>query len=503
MLNSPPCVRRVKKSIKSLFPFLGRAWVLRALLTGLGLISAGRVAAQTFTNLHNFTGGTNGADPAAGLILSGNALYGTAFFGGPNGNGTVFALDIGGGILTPLHTFATTSGNLHTNNDGTAPFAGLILSDNTLFGTASLGGSLGRGTIFAVSTDGTGFTNLYNFTSLNYSSLPGTNSDGAMPLGRLILSGNRLYGTASGGGANGYGTVFAVNTDGTCFSNLYNFTAIPGGFPSGGTNSEGANPIAGLILSGNTLYGTASAGGTNGDGTVFALNISSGVLTPLYTFTATSGSLSPNSDGADPIGELVLSGNTLYGTTYYGGTNGHGTIFAIRTNGMDFTNLYSFADGNDGANPYSRLILSGNTLYGTAQKGGAYGHGAIFAVDTNGTGFTNLYSFTGGSDGDGPEGRLVLSSHTLYGTASEGGTAGSGTVFGLSLGPLPQLAIMLSGTNVVLTWTNTVTGFTLQSTANILPPAWSNVSPGPVIVNGQNTVTNPITGTQQFYQLSQ
>ena len=83
--------------------------------------------------------------------------------------------------------------------------------------------------------------------------LPDTNSDGANPYAGLILSGNTLYGTACGGGSSGNGTVFAVNTDGTGFTNLHSFThlVLPG------TNSDGANPYAGLILSGNTLYGTA------------------------------------------------------------------------------------------------------------------------------------------------------------------------------------------------------------------------------------------------------
>ena len=87
------------------------------------------------------------------------------------------------------------------------------------------------------------FTNLHSFI--------GQPSDGDFPDAGLILSGNTLYGTASGGGSSGNGTVFAVNTDGTSFTTLYSFTALVSG-----TNSDGAGPVAGLILSGNTLYGT-------------------------------------------------------------------------------------------------------------------------------------------------------------------------------------------------------------------------------------------------------
>jgi hypothetical protein len=99
---------------------------------------------------------------------------------------------------------------------------------------------------------------------------------------------------------------------------------------------------------------------------------------------------------------------------------------------------------------------------------------------------------------------VILAGNTLYGTATDGGSWGNGTVFGLLLQSItpPLLSIMAAGTNVVLTWTNTATGFTLQSTTNLVPAAWATVLPPPVVVNGQYTVTNPISGTQQYYRLS-
>jgi hypothetical protein len=96
--------------------------------------------------------------------------------------------------------------------------------------------------------------------------------------------------------------------------------------------------------------------------------------------------------------------------------------------------------------------------------------------------------------------------NTLSGTAAGGGTStnNSGTVFSLTLPGPPQLTIAPSGANVILTWPTNAAGFTLQSTTNlVLPAVWNTVSPGPVVVNGQNTVTNPISGAQQFYRLSQ
>ena len=108
---------------------------------------------------------------------------------------------------------------------------------------------------------------------------------------------------------------------------------------------------AGLILSGNTLYGTTSQGGTNAVGTVFAISTNGTGFADLYSFTAPTGPDSTNGDGADPEAALFLSGSTLYGTAEYGGTNGYGTLFAVGTNGTGFTDLYNFTDGNDGSAP--------------------------------------------------------------------------------------------------------------------------------------------------------
>jgi uncharacterized repeat protein (TIGR03803 family) len=276
-----------------------------------------------------------------------------------------------------------------------------------------------------------------------------------------------LYGTAELGGTNGYGTVFAINTDGTGFTNLHTFTAL-----HNGTNSDGNQPVAGLILSGNTLYGTASAGGTNANGTIFAINTDGSGFTTLHSFTAGNFDASfiniTNSDGIQPLAGLILSDNTLYGTAEVGGSLGYGTVFAVNTNGSGFTTLYSFTAGN---------------------------YDASFINITN-------------SDGFYPTAGLILSGNTLYGTASAGGTNGNGTVFSLTLGsvsaPAPTLTIFPSGANVVLTWPTNATGFTLQSTTNlVLTTVWSNVSPAAVVVNTNNAVTNAISGKQKFYRLSQ
>ena len=476
------------------------------------------LSSQNFTNLHNFTGVNDGANPIGDLVLSGSKLYGTAYQGGTSGKGTIFAVNTDGTGFTNLHNFAITI----TNFDGANPYAGLTLSGNNLYGTAMNGFTYGtnysNGTVFAINTNGTGFRILHNFPAISGA----TNTDGATPYGKLILSGNTLYGTAYQGGwysgapsGAGNGTVFAVNTDGTSFTNLHNF--MRGSYNSSGKfiNSDGIYPCAGLILSGNTLYGTAYQGGSYGYGTVFSVNTDGTSFRTLHSFTATSSS-SPftNSDGANPIAGLILSGNTLYGTANQGGTLGCGTIFAVTTNGTGFTNLNNF----NGIQPYAGLILTGITLFGTsyAYKNAGSDFGTAFAINIDGTETTSsLWGFgpplfnshTGSLNytnnyGFNPHG-LILAGNTLYGTAQIGGTSDSGTLFSISFS-LPQLTITPSAANVLLSWPTFVPGVTLQSTTNLISIAvWKTNLTTPVIINGQKVVTNAVYGKQQFFRLSQ
>ncbi len=464
-------------------------------VAGNGTVFKFNTTGTGFTVLHGFTAvvdiiltNDDGSSPNGGLSLAGGILYGTTADGGGANNGSVFRVNTNGTGFTMLHDFSGL--NDAENSDGAVPFDGLTLSGNTLYGTAFWGGSGGNGTVFKVNTTGTGFTVLHNFTG--YLIVNGLNGDGANPGGKLLLSGNTLYGSASQGGGSGNGTVFKVNTDGTGFSTLYSFTG----------GADGANPEAGLILSGNSLYGTASDIYSSRYGTVFKVNTDGTGFSTLYSFSG-------GADGANPEASLVLSGNTLYGTAEYGGSSGCGTVFKVNTNGTGFSTLYSFTGGADGGNPEAGLILSGNSLYGTAGCGGSANNGTVFKVHTDGTGFAVLHSFTAtagssftatNNDGACPQG-MILSGSTLYGTARGGGSSSGGTVFSLSL-PL-ELAIVSSGTNVILTWPTNFTGYALQSATNLAPPvAWSAVSPAPVFINGLNTVTNSASrSSQRFFRL--
>jgi uncharacterized repeat protein (TIGR03803 family) len=457
------------------------------------------------------------------LVLSGHVLYGTA----NRPDGTTFKLETDGAGFAILHSFTASTAE---NTDGENPYS-LIFSNDTLYGATGWGGSNGDGTVYKLNADGTGFTNLYNFNQ-------GEPAAGNPPFG-LILSGNTLYGTDCNGGS-GFGTLFKIGTDGSSFTTLHTFDESDGTFPNslllagnmlygiGGTifkvnidgtdfmtlSSEGGNT---LILAGDMLYAVASGGGTNGNGSVFALDTNGASFAVLYTFTASLSNT--NGDGSSP-NSLILSGDTLYGTAQYGGANGSGTIFKLNTNGTGFTILHTFTADNgygngcgfcngnsDGSNP-TCLALAQNILYGAANEGGTGGLGTIFQLDTDGSGFTNLYNFYLDYGGLSPT-ALILSGNTLYGI----GSFFNGTVFRFTL-PAPQLAVnlsktILSTTNLVLTWPTSVAGiscagYALQSATNLdSPVVWTHVAALPAVVNGQYTVTNPFAGPQCFFRLTQ
>jgi uncharacterized repeat protein (TIGR03803 family) len=356
-----------------------------------------------FTNFYSFSGGSDGANPQAGLALAGKNLYGTTANGGAYGNGALFYVTTNGSFFTNFYSFGQ-GGPF----DGANPHAPLALSGQALYGTAMNGGVNGNGVLFSVGTDGTLFTNFYNFSQSGI-------SDGANPYGGLVLSGSTVYGTAVNGGTNLFGIIFSVKTNGTAFTNLYNFTGGP----------DGANPYAGVVLSGNMLFGSSTYGGiaTNGNGSVFSFSTGDRAFGTLYTF-------SDGVDGFTPQAAVVLAGGVLYGTTTYGGDYDSGDIFAVRTNGIGYKLLYTFTGGtNDGAYPSADLTVAGSVIYGTAVLGGTNGSGSVFAMSTNGTGFTNVYSFSGGADGAYPQAGLILSNGTLYGTVAAGGTLNNGAVF--------------------------------------------------------------------------
>jgi len=306
------------------------------------------------SNLHSFGGlASNASGPHAALTLSGTNLYGMTVEGGA-GVGVAFRVSTNGIGYTALHYF----NGRETN--GSKPYGSLTLANGALYGTTFIGGASNLGTLFRMNTSGGGYTNLHVFA--------GGAADGANPEGDLTLSGTNFYGLASQGGAAGLGVVFRVNTNGTGYTNLHSFAGYP---------NDGAGPPGSLTLAGSTLYGMTQEGGPSASrlGAVFKINTDGSDYRILHFFAGGTG------DGATPLGSLTLANGWLYGMTSVGGASNKGTVFRVSTDGSSYTNFHSFAGGtNDGATPYGSLLLSGSTLYGMTYYGGSNNVGVMFTL---------------------------------------------------------------------------------------------------------------------------
>jgi len=466
-----------------------KAKTLRLLLgvtTAAGLLNT-TLKAQTYSVLHTFTNAPDGSQPFAGLTVSGTTLYGTTRNGGDADSGTIFKINADGTGFAVIRSFswATWGDHGYTNSDGQWPTKDLLLSDNTLYGTTSSGGQFGYGTIFRVKTNGTDYSVLYH---CDYGIMSYPNE--------LALDGNTLYGTTygyiTGDGHLGCGTVFRINTDGTGFAVLKSFLGAANG-DTGYTNTDGAYPAGGVAISGDTLYGTTRFGGTNGWGTVFRLNTNGTGFTLLTNFAVNY------SDVMEPQAGLVVTGDTLCGTATWGR---YGTVFALDTDGGGLTN---FNAGRTNGFSFATLTLSGNTLFGTTRSGGASGGGVVFKINTDGTGYTVLKNFRG-SNGFTPYSRVVLCEGSLYGTTYAGGSKGKGVIFKLDLASTPVVAITspaVASNRFYLTW-NAIYGecYQVQYATSLHSPTWFNA--GSLVTATAPTVTTNYynwTDRQRFYRV--
>jgi uncharacterized repeat protein (TIGR03803 family) len=321
-------------------------------------------------------------------------------------------------VASSATTF-TTLASFHGTNGDRPYFVALVQgTDGNLYGTTSGGGVNGEGTVFSITPAGT-LTTLYSFCSQ-------TNcSDGYFPYAGLVQASNgSFYGTTGLGGANDEGTVFEITPAGA-LTTLYSFCSQ--------TNcTDGELPEAGLVQAANgDFYGTTVSGGTFNEGTVFRIT-PSGTLTTLYSFCSQPGC----TDGYFPYAGLVQASNgNFYGTTGNGGANGFGTLFEITPTGT-LTTLHSFCsetDCSDGETPHAALIQAANgNFYGTTQYGGASSGGTVFEITAAGK-LTTLYSFcseTNCTDGETPEAGLVQASNgKFYGTTEDGGASSGGTLY--------------------------------------------------------------------------
>ncbi len=394
--------------------------------------------------LYSFTGGTDGEAPYSTLLRdSAGNLY-TTTLAGANGAGSIFKLSPStkgtwkGTVLYDFPVVAT---------EGTVPYSGLVAdSAGNYYGTTTTGGTSNSGTVFKISPAANGGwteTVIYNFTGVY-----GTSGDGAYPLGNLLIdSQGNIFGATQLGGifspsnCNVYnteqcGAVFKLSPNGDSTyteSVIYSFT---------GTNGDGANPPAGLIMdSAGNLYGTTKLGGTHGGGIAFELSPSSGGT---WTETILASFGASISDAWAPSGPLTLdSAGNLYGTSDSAMGNGYPTVFRLAPSGSRYAEsvLFTFATQDEGYSPEGGVILdSEGNLYGTANRGGLDQGGLVYKLTPSAGTWTQtvLHTFTG-VNGDGwyPEAGLTFSNGALYGTTVYGGiyngacSIGCGTVFSL------------------------------------------------------------------------
>jgi uncharacterized repeat protein (TIGR03803 family) len=293
-------------------------------------------------------------------------------------------------------------------------------------------------------------------------------------------------------GTNGItvGTIFSINTNGTGYQTLHAFG--PGGHPYGA-----------LLVVGTSLYGMSYDGGSNSLGNIFVIGTDGGGFKDLHSFTGET------NDGAYPFGSLILSGPTLYGVSSKGGSNFVGTVFAMNTNGSGFTVLHNFSTG-DTWMPMGDLTISGSVLYGMTQNGGinsilggGYGSGAVFQIHIDGSGYGILHSFEfpgPATDGSLPYGPLLLLNNELYGMTSLGGsTTNKGVIFALNPNALP---VITTSNSLPVGDINAAYSLQLTAAGGTAPYTWTNVSgslPAGLSLSSSGLISGKPTGGGTSY----
>ena len=446
---------------------------------GSGCIFTCSTNGTGFTLLYNFTNTPDGSRPNE-VLLNGSTLYGMTKQGGSNGLGAAFKLNINGTGYSQLHAF-------NSLPEGYSPLEGFTTDGPMLYGTTSQGGSGASGTVFRMDTNGGGFTVLHSFTN---------SPDGANPHAGLTLLGTNLFGTTFNGGLYNQGTIFRLTTNGTSYSVIYNFSNAP----------AARLPSASLLVISNLIYGTSSQGGSADSGTVFRLAPDGSGFTILHNFAGPTTPAS-NSDGGSPAAGLFFSEGLLYGDTTIGGSGSGsaGTIFQMSTNGTGFKVLKNFNQSTDGAFTQSGVVFGGHNLFGTGYFGGSGGSGTLFNLLFSPTITTNPQSLTV-SSGNAASFTVVaadegsLSYQWYFNTNTLlGGQTGSTLNLG-SVGPGNAGAYTVSVTDSFGSITSAPAVLTVSS--GLVKPSIS-VQPQPQTVTNGNAANFSVTAagsTPLFYQ---
>jgi uncharacterized repeat protein (TIGR03803 family) len=393
-----------------------------ASFVGAILAGAHPARAATTTVIYSFAGNEDGEYADTDLVrdAAGN-LYGTTVQGGTSASGTVWELSPSGGSWTHSVLYSFSGGT-----DGGEPYKGVTLdAQENIFGTAVTGGSGGCeggcGVVYELANSGGKWsqTVVHAFSGGDDGSGPGA--------GLTIDSNGDVYGTTPTGGTYGQGTIFRLHRGSGGAWKLKVLHAFTGG-------SDGIGGSAGrLVLAGNHLYGTATSGGDNSQGTAFELTQGkhgNWRFKPTYEFTG-------QPDAGFPYGGLALdtSGN-LYGTTYYGGASGMGSVYRLAHKAGVWSEklLYSFKGGSDGGAPLGNLVLDpGGNLFGTTSGGGSAGAGVVFElVPPPGSKWTENvgHAFQGPPDGAYAYNGLVADgAGNYFGATTRGGAGDEGAIY--------------------------------------------------------------------------
>lgn len=382
----------------------GSDGMLYGVTSSSGLFNAGtifRIAPDGtgFQKLHDFDG-TNSSVPRGALLrASDGKLYGTTSSGGSSFAGTIFCINEDGTGFQKLHEFDRTNGGF--------PSGSLMEGiDGKLYGMTVLGGSANAGVIFSLKTGGTDFTKIHDFDRDPPDS---DNLNGKGPRGSLTEGNDgKLYGITRAGGSNNSGVIFRITKDGAIYEKLHDLDETTGVFPWGSL-TKGQD---------GKFYGMTVNGGTTSGGTIFQLSADGATLNILYHFEG--------NDGSNPFGTPVLgTDGMLYGMTSAGGTYGAGAVFRITTAGTEFEKLHDF-DGENGNNPQHSMIQTDNGKFYGIAGGGISNAGVIFSINMEGTAFEKLHDFDN-RDGGYPNGAVIQGGNKmLYGMAASGGGAPSG-----------------------------------------------------------------------------
>ena len=381
------------------------------------LFGGSPASAANYKVAYTFKGAPDGANPYANLTVVNGMLYGATLSGGAEsrqcsaGCGTLFALDPATDKESVLYRFAG-------GDDGFQPDGALVNVGGVLYGTTIVGGgsvhcASGCGTVFSFDLSTGTEKILYAFQR---------DDDGAYPLLGLVEQGGRLYGvTAAGGGAKcaRCGTVFSIDPTTGAFATVYGLN---------GGKKDGQAPSGLLGGHGKVLYGETFEGGEGSNtecyrhcGTIFKVDPATGRESVLFSFAGAS-------NGDEPEGGLILSGEKLYGTSESGGGGqcdgpGCGTVFSIDPATGAEKVIFRFLNTSTGVYPGGGLLDLGGKLYGTTSQGGGSRVGVVFSVDIAKGTEDVMHSFAGGDDGTTPEAGLVDVGGTLFGSAAYGGAS--------------------------------------------------------------------------------